>query len=87
LLILQAARKILGGRAASVVLPAISNLKKLCNHPKLIYDTVHSRACEDRSVKGSKAANEVAGFEVRGFCWLHAISLWSVHAPVACYRP
>jgi DNA repair and recombination RAD54-like protein len=25
------------------VLSAITSLKKLCNHPKLIYDAVHSR--------------------------------------------
>lgn len=31
----QAARKILGGKGSTGVLPAISNLKKLCNHPKV----------------------------------------------------
>ncbi|KAL6760316.1 SNF2 family N-terminal domain-containing protein [Haematococcus lacustris] len=52
----KAARKILGGRGTSGVLPAISNLKKLCNHPKLIYDAVHRlnagrvRGCTCRGV-------------------------------------
>jgi hypothetical protein len=29
---------------ATGVLSAITSLKKLCNHPKLIYDTLHSKA-------------------------------------------
>lgn len=39
----QAARKILGGKGSTAVLPAISNLKQLCNHPRLIYDVMHSK--------------------------------------------
>jgi SNF2 family DNA or RNA helicase len=37
-LILAAAREGGGGGRASGVLSAITRLKKLCNHPKLIYD-------------------------------------------------
>jgi DNA repair and recombination RAD54-like protein len=38
----KAAAKLLSGKATGV-LSAITSLKKLCNHPKLIYDAVHSR--------------------------------------------
>ncbi|GIL43573.1 hypothetical protein Vafri_1202 [Volvox africanus] len=39
----KAARRVLNGRTSGV-LSAITSLKKLCNHPKLIYDAVHSKA-------------------------------------------
>jgi len=37
----KAARKLVTGQKSVGVLPAITNLKKLCNHPKLIYDALH----------------------------------------------
>ncbi len=39
----KAARRLLQGSKATGVLSAITALKKLCNHPKLIYDSVHSK--------------------------------------------
>jgi hypothetical protein len=35
-------------------LGAITSLKKLCNHPKLIYDVLHSKTqvCSQRDVGG-----------------------------------
>ncbi|MEW5303086.1 MAG: hypothetical protein WDW36_005813 [Sanguina aurantia] len=51
------ARRLLSGRSTGV-LPAITALKKLCNHPKLIYDAVHSK------VQGEDPAGAGAtGFE------------------------
>jgi DNA repair and recombination RAD54-like protein len=38
------ARRLLAGSKAAGVLGAITSLKKLCNHPKLIYDALHSKA-------------------------------------------
>jgi SNF2-related domain len=43
----NAALRLLNGKAAARVLSAITSLKKLCNHPKLIYDTMHSTAKKD----------------------------------------
>ena len=37
----KAARKLVSGQKSAGVLSAITNLKKLCNHPKLIYDGLH----------------------------------------------
>lgn len=37
------ARRLLAGNKAAGVLSAITSLKKLCNHPKLIYDAIHSK--------------------------------------------
>lgn len=34
------------------VLSAITSLKKLCNHPKLIYDAIHSKASGGEKVDG-----------------------------------
>ena len=42
----NAARNLLAGKKSARVLSAITALKKLCNHPKLIYDTIHGRAGE-----------------------------------------
>jgi hypothetical protein len=42
-LLSNATRRLLAGSKASGVLSAITCLKKLCNHPKLIYDTLHSK--------------------------------------------
>lgn len=53
----KAARKLVSGQKSAGVLSAITNLKKLCNHPKLIYDGLH-HVDKDRS-----GANE--GFEVQ----------------------
>lgn len=53
-----AARQLLNGkekRKESGVLSAITSLKKLCNHPKLIYDALYSVA----DIKSG-----MAGFEV-----------------------
>ncbi|GMH34356.1 hypothetical protein BSKO_02190 [Bryopsis sp. KO-2023] len=41
------------GKSAGV-LSAITSLKKLCNHPKLIYDAMHSRASNAREADGFK---------------------------------
>lgn len=43
-LLSNATRRLLSGSKAAGVLGAITCLKKLCNHPKLIYDTLHSKA-------------------------------------------
>jgi hypothetical protein len=40
----KATRKLLNGKATAGVLSAITSLKKLCNHPKLIYDAINSSA-------------------------------------------
>ena len=42
----NAARSLLAGKKSARVLSAITSLKKLCNHPKLIYDTIHGKASE-----------------------------------------
>lgn len=47
----------MSGQKSAGVLSAITNLKKLCNHPKLIYDSLH-HVDKDRS-----GATE--GFEVQ----------------------
>ncbi|WIA32931.1 hypothetical protein OEZ86_006099 [Tetradesmus obliquus] len=54
-LLSNATRRLLAGSKATGVLSAITSLKKLCNHPKLIYDTLHSKAQVDGTV--------VEGFE------------------------
>ena len=51
----KAARKLVSGQKSVGVLPAITNLKKLCNHPKLIYDALHHV---------NKDAGAAEGFEV-----------------------
>lgn len=50
-LLSNATRRLLSGSKATGVLSAITCLKKLCNHPKLIYDTLHSKA----QVSGTQA--------------------------------
>ena len=37
----KATSKLVSGQKSAGVLSAITNLKKLCNHPKLIYDAMH----------------------------------------------
>ena len=37
----KATRNLVSGKKSAGVLSAITNLKKLCNHPKLIYDGMH----------------------------------------------
>lgn len=37
------------------VLSAITNLKKLCNHPKLIYDAIHAKHDKSDDINGFKA--------------------------------
>eukprot|EP00775_Hariotina_reticulata_P012633 gene12633-12762_t len=49
-LLSNATRRLLAGSKATGVLSAITCLKKLCNHPKLIYDTLHSKAQADGAV-------------------------------------
>ena len=63
----KAARKLVSGQKSAGVLSAITNLKKLCNHPKLIYDSLH-HVDKDRS-----GATE--GFEVqhRLCCCVHIV--------------
>ena len=39
-----AARLLNQGKGGTKVLGAITALKKLCNHPKLVYDVIHSKA-------------------------------------------
>ena len=46
------------------MLSAITSLKKLCNHPKLIYDAVNSPANADK--EGAAVGEVAAGFKVRG---------------------
>ena len=56
----NAAKKLLQGQNQKVsarVLSAITSLKKLCNHPKLIYDAMHSH--------GKDADAGAEGFEVQ----------------------
>ena len=52
----NATRKLLkdGNKKSARVLSAITSLKKLCNHPKLIYD----------SMRASGGGKESTGFEV-----------------------
>ena len=52
----NATRKLLkdGNKKSAQVLSAITSLKKLCNHPKLIYD----------SMRASGGGKETTGFEV-----------------------
>eukprot|EP00195_Chlamydomonas_chlamydogama_P012357 CAMPEP_0202906302 /NCGR_PEP_ID=MMETSP1392-20130828/38231_1 /ASSEMBLY_ACC=CAM_ASM_000868 /TAXON_ID=225041 /ORGANISM="Chlamydomonas chlamydogama, Strain SAG 11-48b" /LENGTH=1035 /DNA_ID=CAMNT_0049594745 /DNA_START=120 /DNA_END=3227 /DNA_ORIENTATION=+ len=59
----KAARKLLSGRGTTGVLSAITSLKKLCNHPKLIYDAVHSNAKIDKGA-GDDALSD--GFQNLG---------------------
>lgn len=47
----KAARKLLNGKTTAV-LPAIGSLKKLCNHPKLIYDAAHTKTGESGLPEG-----------------------------------
>jgi len=42
----NAARNLLAGKKSARVLSAITALKKLCNHPKLIYDTMQGKDSE-----------------------------------------
>ena len=48
------------GKRSAKVLSAITSLKKLCNHPKLIYDSLHGKGGE----------GPADGFEVRHGCLL-----------------
>ena len=48
----KAARKLVSGQKSVGVLPAITNLKKLCNHPKLIYDALHHVDKESTAAEG-----------------------------------
>lgn len=58
----KAARRVLSGRSSGV-LSAITSLKKLCNHPKLIYDAVHSKAA---AAAAGDEEPRAEGFEVGG---------------------
>lgn len=58
----NAARSLLAGKKSARVLSAITSLKKLCNHPKLIYDTIHGKASEGAE-----------GFEVRTIHCHHSL--------------
>jgi len=40
------ARQLAAGGKQTMVLPAITNLKKLCNHPSLIVDSSTGRPCD-----------------------------------------
>ena len=59
----KATRKLLNGKGTAGVLSAITSLKKLCNHPKLIYDAVTSPANPDKAEKEG-AGELAAGFKV-----------------------
>ncbi len=49
----SAAKRLLAGSKASTrVLSAITSLKKLCNHPKLIYDAMNSKAGREAGAEG-----------------------------------
>jgi len=45
-----AARLLNAGKGGTNMLSAITSLKKLCNHPKLIYDAIHSKAKGDNAL-------------------------------------
>jgi len=56
----KAARKLVSGQKSVGVLPAITNLKKLCNHPKLIYDALHHVNKESIAAEGFEASIRVS---------------------------
>ncbi|GLC33814.1 DNA-dependent ATPase protein rad54 [Pleodorina starrii] len=58
----KAARRVLNGRTSGV-LSAITSLKKLCNHPKLIYDAVHSKAAAAAAGDDGEGGGRAEGFE------------------------
>ena len=60
----NAARRLLTGKSARV-LSAITSLKKLCNHPKLIYDAMNGVSKESKEV--------TEGFEVSSACFSAAL--------------
>lgn len=47
-----AARLLNSGKGGTNILSALTSLKKLCNHPKLIYDAVHSQQGEKAGFEG-----------------------------------
>jgi DNA repair and recombination protein RAD54 and RAD54-like protein len=51
-----AARLLNQGKGGTKVLGAITALKKLCNHPKLIYDVIHSK--DGASVDGFQGCDK-----------------------------
>ncbi|KAK9834193.1 hypothetical protein WJX81_007238 [Elliptochloris bilobata] len=60
----NAARRLLSGQKAARVLSAITALKKLCNHPKLIYDAMHARSAGGgESGSGKEGGGGPDGFE------------------------
>jgi DNA repair and recombination RAD54-like protein len=59
----KATKKLLNGKGTAGVLSAITSLKKLCNHPKLIYDMVHSSSYADK-ISGDGEKELDAGFKV-----------------------
>ena len=44
----NAARSLLAGKKSARVLSAITSLKKLCNHPKLIFDSMHGAEIKEK---------------------------------------
>ena len=61
----KATRKLLNGKGTAGVLSAITSLKKLCNHPKLIYDAVTSPANPDKADAKERGSGDIpAGFKV-----------------------
>lgn len=61
----NAARSLLAGKKSARVLSAITSLKKLCNHPKLIYDTIHSRGKESDGTDGFEVCRPSSRLEFK----------------------
>lgn len=57
----NAARRLLAGKKAASVLTAITALKKLCNHPRLIYDALHSKEGREGRLEGFEVGPHVPG--------------------------
>ena len=55
----KAARKLVSGQKSVGVLPAITNLKKLCNHPKLIYDALNHVNKDSGVAEGFEASRSL----------------------------
>ncbi|GAB4814175.1 hypothetical protein N2152v2_001221 [Parachlorella kessleri] len=58
----KAARSLFSSQKASRVLSAITSLRKLLNHPKLIYDALHSNAHSDKEEGGAQGFEDCGRF-------------------------
>lgn len=71
----KAARKLVSGQKSVGVLPAITNLKKLCNHPKLIYDALHHVNKDSGVAEGFEASCEYLCLRLAVALYLYVHSL------------